>query len=153
VKGISIRPMGGWSVPLDKSLVSANPRSNEHPQTPASSFHFRLFVQFNSVRDEGSVSHQSAVARLQQPSHCWSHRFADPFSMRSLNRRRIAHTLHQRTEDRHMDQQPAEEVAVCGSPGVSSTALDLVPTLGLWRGGDRANGDSGLHKQRMTRQH
>jgi hypothetical protein len=113
---------------------------------------FFLLVKSSPVQDEGSVSHQSAIACVQQPSHRCSHSFADPFAMRSVDRRCIAHTLHQRAEDRYMDQQPAEEVAVCGSPSVSSTANGLLATLGLWRGAP-ADCVPGLRKQKMTRQH
>lgn len=134
-----------------RGQVRTRPSSNEKVRTPEPQilepqqrrqrrpFTFLLLAVSNTVRDEGSISHQSAVARYKQPSQCCSHSFADPVSMRSLDCRGVAHALHQRTEDRHMDQQPAEAMAVCGSTSVSAIDVAIIAMFALWRGGSWAN--------------
>jgi hypothetical protein len=114
---------------------------------------FPLLAVFRTVQDEGPVSHQSAIARYRRSPYCSSHSFADPFAMRSVDRRRHAHSLHQRIEDGHMDQQPAEAMGIRSSRGVSAVAIATpVPDTFIYYG-NKLIVASAWPRQRMTLRH
>lgn len=78
-----------------------------------------------SFQNEGAIPLPSAIARCYRSSQWIEGGNSRPFAMRPLDRRLVAHNVHQWNKDRSVDQQPnqfiAEEMAViCRCCGVSS---------------------------------